>query len=162
VLFGLIFTAAPLGGPWFARTSPELELLGAVPFCVLSLLVLVWGTHRFPLRTLVNLQLSRAFAFALAAQVVLVGGLYLVDFPGRQLVSLSLGYWFVVMGVMAAALEWRLAPMVVGYALAVVASWRWPEARYQVMVAANLVSAVTVGFIWSRRSTERELARRER
>jgi hypothetical protein len=162
VLFGLIFAAAPLPGPWFARTSPQLETLGSVPFCLVSLVVLVWGAHRFPLRTQVNLQLTRAFAFSLGAQPTLAAALYLVNFPGQAMVTVTLTYWCIAMGMMAAALEWRLAPMVVGYVVAAVASWRWPDSRYQLMAAANLVSAVNAGFIWSRGSTERELARRER
>lgn len=165
--FGVIWAIVPLVAPLYVSRYPNDEGLAAIPVCLVSLVIIALTRPLWRDTTRLNRQLVATFAYALAVQPLYVLTLkYGVHAPSSATVIALMGYWSLVMGFMAVAIERRLAPLPIAYALALFAALRFPEDRYMAATFANVVTVVTVAIIWSRRGTEiaieRDARRRER
>ena len=160
VVFGLIWTIVPLLAPLYVAAHPEREGSVTIPIDAICLVVLLVGILRYPSQTRINRQLLAAFAFGLAGQpVTLLAARYVVHAPPEMTLPIASGYWFVIMGLMTAAVERRLLPLPLAYGAAFFAMHAYPAHRYEIVAAANFVAVVTVPIIWSQRATERALER---
>ncbi len=163
VIMGGLWTILPLFAPHLVRVHPEWEGLASVPFAILSVVLLLVGQRITRVAAKLNRQLMNAFVFSLAAQpIVTLTILFVAHIDPRYFVVTMDAYWFVVMGMMAAAIEWRLLPLPLAYATAFYLALRFPEYRYDTITGANFVALVTVALIWSAHATEHEIERQKR
>ena len=163
VLAGVFWTIVPFLAPRFVATHPEDEGLVSIPISVFCLVVMALGFWRWPPRTQINRQLFGAFTFGVAVQPLEMLALrFLANVHGPPLMIYILAHWFVVFGVISAAIERRLTPMPIAYAIGLVVAILHPELRYDMIACANAVAVLTVAIIWSRKGTEIAIARDRR
>jgi serine/threonine-protein kinase len=163
ILFGLFWTIVPLIAPHVVARYPEYEGVGSIPFSVLCLAIMGLGHLKWPSTTRINRQLFAAFGFAVGAQPVGMLALrYVAHIPGPSAIVALLAYWFVIFGVVTAAMERRLAPLPLAYAAGFYVAATHPDWRYEAVAFGNLVAVLTVAIIWSRRGTEIAIARDKR
>jgi serine/threonine-protein kinase len=163
VSVGLLWTVVPFFAPQYVNAHPDNEGLFSIPVSIFCLVVMALGYRVWARSTRINRQLVAAFAFALAAQpLVMVTLKFAVHLEPRSTIIVLMGYWFVVMGILAAALERRLLPLPLAYIGGFFVALEYPAYRYDAVAAANFVSAITVGIIWSRRATEAAIERNKR
>ncbi len=162
LLLAVLWTVAPLFGPWVVSTHPRYEGIISVPMALLSVLIVVVGTLTRPRSTPLNRQLNRVLIFCMLTQA---GGLlaaHWLGLPPHETIFGLLALWFVCMGVVAATVDRRVGIAAGAYLVALGLALRWPEIRYTFVAAANLVVVFTVAFIWSRRGTELEMEAQKR
>ncbi len=158
--FGAMWTLVPFIAPYWAARYPGYETLLSVPFSIVSILAMAIGYFVFKIRSRITKQLISAFAFGLAAQpVCLLGLVWCVHLDPSKTVLVLMGYWFIVMGLIAASLERRLAPLPIAYIGGFFIALKFPDYRYDAVAGVNFVSALTAGIVWSRRATERAIER---
>jgi len=163
VLVGLFWCAVPLLAPSFVATHPEWEGVATIPFVAFCLICIALAWWRWPPTTRINRQLFAAFAFGVAAQPFEILALrFLAGVHGPPLMIAVIAHWFVVFGMISAAIERRLAPLPIAYAVGVVVAVMHPALRYDVIACGNFVAVVTIAVIWSRRATEIAIERDRR
>jgi hypothetical protein len=160
---GLLWTIVPFLAPQYMEKHPGNEALFSIPVSFLCLVAIAVGYRMWARSTRINRQLVAAFAFGLAAQpLVILAAKYGAHLDGQLNIVMLMGYWFVVMGLIAAALEWRLVPLPLAYAAGFFVALAYPLFRYHAVAAANFIAAVTAAIIWSRRATEAAIERNKR
>ncbi len=163
ILFGLFWTVVPLIAPHMVARYPDFEGVGSIPFSVLCLAIMGLGHLKWPSTTRINRQLFAAFAFAVGAQPIGMLALrYVAHIPGPSAIVALLAYWFVIFGVITAAMERRLVPLPIAYAAGFYVAATHPDWRYEAVAFGNLVAVLTVAIIWSRRGTEIAIQRDKR
>jgi eukaryotic-like serine/threonine-protein kinase len=158
--FGVLWSIVPFLAPRWVSAHPDQEGLASVPISLLSVLIMAVGYRVFRAQSRINRQLLSAFTFALAMQPVLMfAAKYLTHMEGKYAVVVLMAYWCMSMGMITAAVEKRLVPLPVAYAIGFLVATLAPEYRYDAVAGANLIAVVTVAIIWSRRGTERAIER---
>ena len=161
--FALFWSIVPFLAPLWVRAHPSDEGLASIPACLISLVIMGLGHLRWPMQTRINRQLFAAFAFGVGMQPFLMLALrYGAHLVGPGIIILLCAYWTVVMGLITVAIERRLVPLPIAYAISTAIAYTWPAYRYDAVALANLVAMVTVGIIWSRKGTEIAIARDKR
>ncbi len=160
ILFGLIWTILPFFAPSAVARWPSYEGFISVPFSLLTLVIIVAGYRLWKNQTRINRQLMASFAFAVAMQPLMLLGLRVgAHVEGPAVVNVLMLYWALVMGMICASIERRLLPLPVAYALGFFFARAYPDYRYDAVAVANMIAVATVAIIWSRRATERAIAR---
>ncbi len=163
VAAGLWWTIVPFLAPRFMTKHPGDEALFTIPVSVLCLVAIGLGYRMWARSTRINRQLVAAFAFGLAAQpLVILAAKYAAHLDGQLNIVMLMGYWFVVMGLIAAALERRLVPLPLAYGVGFFVALAYPAYRYDAVSVANFIAAVTAAIVWSRRGTEAAIERDKR
>jgi hypothetical protein len=163
----LVWTLVPALAPFWLAKHPANEALMTIPVCVVMLAILGVGRHLWRHTSRINRQLVSMFAFGLAVQpFAMIALRYGLHADPSYTVMALMAYWCLGTGFMTVAVEWRLAPASLGYAVAFLLTVLAPSYRYWVGSTSNLVTMATVAIIWSRRGTElaieRAAKRRER
>jgi len=163
IVFGAIWTIIPFFAlPMIARW-PDYEGFVSIPFSILTLLVMLVGRFMWKKTTRINRQMLGTFAFAIAMQPVMLVGLRVAaHVQGPEVVNVLMMYWMLVFGIITVAVERRLWPLPVAYAIGFFVALRWVEYRYDAVAFANGVAALTCAIIWSRRATDRAIERAKR
>jgi len=163
LVFGALWTLAPLFAPSYVALHPEQEGVSSVPVSIASLVLMAIGYHLLRPKTRINRQLLAGFTFALATQPICIFALkYAVHVEGPNMVLALLAFWFVVMGMITASMERRLVPLPLAYGLGFFVAVYHPSFRYEAVAGANFVAMITVAIIWSRRATEAAIERDKR
>ncbi len=162
-VFGALWTLVPFLAPHYIALHPEQEGVASVPFSVLSLALMAVGMWLLRPKSRINRQLMAGFTFGLAAQPFCIfAAKYGAHVEGPKMVMVLMGYWFVVMGMIAASMERRLAPLPLAYAIGFFVALYYPAYRYEAVAGANFISMLTVIVIWSSRATEAAIERDKR
>jgi hypothetical protein len=160
---GLLWTIVPFLAPRFMTKHPGDEALFTIPVSALCLVAIALGYRTWTRSTRINRQLVAAFAFGLAAQpLVILAAKYAAHLDGQMNIVMLMGYWFVVMGLITAALERRLVPLPLAYGAGFFVALAYPAYRYDAVSVANFIAAVTAAIVWSRRGTEAAIERDKR
>ena len=161
-VFGAIWTLLPFFAPAATKAFPEYEGFVSIPFSILTLLIMAASYRLWRTTTRINRQLLGTFAFGVAMQPLTFLALrFGAHVRGPDVVNVLMIYWMLVMGILTVAVERRMFPIPIAYAIGFLAAWQLPEYRYDAIAVANLVAAVTVMVIWSRHATERAIARQK-
>ena len=164
VAIGIVWTFSPLFGAHVAQRWPQYELVSSTPVSLLSALALLFLGHFVTEgKTPLNLQLVRIVVFAMLVQSVGIVGSYLTfgDLGPRGLTVLC-AYWFVIVGMITVSLMPRIWPTAVGYFVAMFATFRWPDHRYDIIAGANGVFCLNAFFMLLGHKKEKRAAARQR
>ncbi len=148
---GLLFTVTPLGGLFFETAggpqSSAPAIWRAAGLLLASLLVALLGRKALA-KTAVNRRVALAMVLGFSAQIILeIGGSVLGIKPATTIV-LHLFNWFVVLSMVAIAVDRRVAPAAVGYLACFLFLCHAPQYRWYVMSAANFGVALTAFIAW--------------
>ncbi len=117
---------------------------------VLMLAVVAFGVwaRQSMTRTAFNRRVFMTTLFVFVMQGVLYLGAWRLDIdPVRASILMMLG-WTAIAGMAAIAIDPRLWPCAVGYALAFGVAATWPETRFWMMAASNAVLTVNAVISW--------------
>ncbi len=163
MLMGAMFTIAPIVSahvPAASMDSHRTMVLWSIGFWIAVLGFGAWARQSM-MRTLFNRRIWATTQLVFAAQLVLHLGAWYLGLDPVTTNIIMVFQWFVMTGMSAITLDWRLFPTALGFATAFVVSARWPEARHAAMAASNLVLTVNAVWIWrpaNFRMTDAELA----
>lgn len=125
-------------------------------------LVVQWGRESLT-KTLANRRMVALGALTFASQLVLQVGCHLLGFSTAATSTLLLVLWGAMMSTFATTSDRRFWAPVIGFFVAFVAASRWPERKWDLMSAADLVLLATFVVAWWRPREDRPgfLVRRE-
>jgi serine/threonine-protein kinase len=160
LLFGAIWTILPFFAPMSVARWPQYEGYTSIPFSVLTLVILGATRRMWQHTTRINRQMLATFAFAVAMQPAMLFALrWGAHVPGSEVVLVLMVYWTIVFGMLAVAVERRLFPLPMGYAIGFFLAHAFPAYRYDAVAFSNVIAVITCSVIWSRHATERAIAR---
>ncbi|MDH5670668.1 MAG: protein kinase [Myxococcales bacterium] len=161
-ILGLSWTLAPLVGH-FAMVPPEndpLERLSPSLFAGAVLLVMA-VVVRLGLSQVLESRLTQhllgGMTVAMFALPALEGAGWALQLSIPQVQALWPLTWFCVSAMLAITVDWRMAPMTLGFLGALVASVLWPQYRFLAMTASNFVMTINMFTIWMRPAQEDDL-----
>jgi len=161
-LLGLAWTLAPLVGHFMMDPADDdvVERLAPSVFATGVLLVMA-VVARVGLRQVLESRRTQhllgGMAVAMIALPVLEGAGWLLDLPIALVQGLWPLTWFCVSAMLAITVDWRMAPMTLGFLGALGAAVLWPQQRFLAMTASNFVMTVNMFTIWMRPVQEGEL-----
>jgi len=116
--------------------------------------------------TPLNEKIAHLLFFALGVQTVgLLYARWALPHSGPHVVAVLLAFWCVIIGAIATTLAAETWPTAVCFALATAAAVEWPQWRYPIGSAANVMLMLNLGiiFVYQRRQLDaraREEARK--
>ncbi|MCP4606594.1 MAG: serine/threonine protein kinase [Proteobacteria bacterium] len=152
LLFGLIFTVAPLVSDWMLNTFWRQDhFTGSVVIAILLIFLVLGGLAQWEelMETAISRRLLRATTFALFGTIVMNAVGYIIGLSYEMTVVLWPFCWFCVSAMLTATVDRRMFPMALGFLIALFASATWPEVRYYALSASNFILAVNMFFIWA-------------
>ena len=161
-LLGLAWTLAPLVGH-FAMEPPDDGVIerGAPSVFAIGVLVVMGGVVLLGLPQVLESRRTQhllgGMAVAMIALPALEGAGWLLELPIPLVQGLWPLTWFCISAMLAIAVDWRMAPMTLGFLGALGASVLWPQFRFLAMTASNFVMTVNMFTIWMRPAEEGDL-----
>jgi len=110
-------------------------------------LVVLWGRQSLT-KTTVNRRLVAAGCVMFAAQLALQMGCHMLGISKVGVMVLHLFEWWVVVSFLALMIDWRFWVPATVFLLAFVAACAYPDARWNIMSAADFVLLVTFLVAW--------------
>jgi serine/threonine-protein kinase len=134
--------------PTFERYGPRLVMFPVLFLVVASVVAIVY--RRVFFATLLNRTVMWGALFAAGAPLLLALGGWIGEVPPVTAIGFLPFLWFCVAALASLSVEKNLWPCAIGYLVSYFASAVWPEHRYGILAAANLVFSLTVWNAWRR------------
>lgn len=150
-LLGLVWTIAPLFGPFSTRFFPE---AGRVPvLAFVAGVIVAMGIWAFVARaqvreSSVTRRLMRAATVAMIGQLVLEAAAFTLHIESTLTEALWPLVWFCVSSMLVVTVDRRLLPMTVGFLGALFVSALWPALRFYAMCGSNLLMTINMFSVW--------------
>nr|HEX4318011.1 serine/threonine-protein kinase [Kofleriaceae bacterium] len=147
-MFGVVFVALPLVSRLLPVLEDGLHVAALSAGILVGICVAYLWAHDSLGATLFNRRLVRSCAFLFAMQIVLGLVAWRIDLDPTTLGLVLLFAWALLSGMVAIALDSRLAPASGVYLAALVFATAWPEARELAIAGGNLAMTVTCVWVW--------------
>jgi len=141
---GLSWILFPVTGKFLVASLPRFEVLLSAAVSAASTAALAFIAVRpHPYRTVLNTQLVRMNLFFFSAQTAaLLAVHFFIGDIGAAVAPLLAGGWFILSGIIAAALMPEVWPIAIAYLVVTVLSALFPERRYEIISLGNVVFCV--------------------
>ena len=150
-LLGAIFTLAPLAGgldPDLVRARHHVHHVGwSAGLLVLLAALGVWARESIG-KTAVNRRLFMTGLHLFLVQITLWIGAWYLALPVATTQVLMVLLWFAIGGMVAIAIDRRVAPSALAFLAAFVVSARHPDRALFIISAANLVFTINAVWAW--------------
>jgi len=152
VVLGAVFTVAPLVPGVLGASTPgghSYRMLFVSSLILLGLVGVLgaWGRESM-LATRVNQRALLMTVYLFVAQTGLVGALWHLGMPLVVAELMMLFLWAVITAAIAIGIDSGLAPAAVGNAIGFAVAVRWPDYRFYVMSAVNLIFTINAFVRW--------------
>jgi len=150
-ILGFAWTITPLlkdglQVEWFMATYTGMTVITGTFMLVTSAL---WFWARESLtKTLINRRMCAAMAALFPCQFLLFAGGSLMGMPVLSAQLLMIFVWTLIASIVVVTIDKRFLPVAICYAAAFLIASRWPEYRFYLMSAGNLVLTIVAIYIW--------------